>query len=192
MFPVDGSLHHEPGTITECGIYPALDESLGHFTTEDAENVAAVVGSENWPEYIDVINALNNVDLPVQLQVCDVAYLPRHCLFICFCVYFTEFFFNQFQDIAANFTCQEFDAYTNLIGMNSICKTRWTGQWQGAGPGQQPQLTLSDSPPQSTSPITDEQHRLQQQQAVGNLMQIDHMQQPLSVEQILSQLVSFF
>lgn len=93
------------------------------------------------------------------------------------------------QDIAANFTCQEFDAYTNLIGMNSICKTRWTGQWQGAGPGQQSQLTLSDSPPQSSSPI-DDQQRQQQQQTAGNLMTIDQVQQPMSVEQILSQLVS--
>ncbi|XP_039436030.1 ankyrin repeat and KH domain-containing protein mask-like [Culex pipiens pallens] len=51
--------------------------------------------------------------------------------------------------MAANFTCQDIDAYANLIGINSFCKTRWASN--------QNQLVTSGT----LSPVEDD--------SVGNL-----------------------
>lgn len=53
-------------------------------------------------------------------------------------------FFSFHQEMAANLSCQDIDAYANLIGMNSFCKTRWASN--------QSQLTPSGT----SSPIEDD------------------------------------
>lgn len=100
------------------------------------------------------------------------------------------------QEVAAN--CHEFADYANLIGINSSCKMRWTGQWPAQqlssadlSPQQQPQQQQLQQTTSTASNICDEQR--------PQIMGIDHqlhqqIQQQLCVEQfqLLSQLqVSF-
>lgn len=108
----------------------------------------------------------------------------------------------RLQEVAAN--CHEFADYANLIGINSSCKMRWSGQWPGT---QQSQLT-PDMTQQSISsgmcssgddPATLAQQRQQQpqqpqqqqqQSQQGPVLSVDqHLHQQLCVEQfkILSQ-----
>lgn len=72
--------------------------------------------------------------------------------------------------MAANLTCHDFET---LIGMNSICKTRWNNQWPGGTP-QGGTLALNESPPPPVISI-DDQNRLQDTQA-NPVMTIDHQQ----------------
>lgn len=85
--------------------------------------------------------------------------------------------------MAANLTSQDFET---LIGINSMCKTRWTSQWQG-NTSQQSPISAADSPPPSLTTV-EEQQRLHQQQLNPNnpVMTIDHQQ--LQQWQILSHL----
>lgn len=83
--------------------------------------------------------------------------------------------------MAANLSCHDFET---LIGMNSICKTRWTNQWQGGGTQQTLMNVSSDSPPPPVLSL-DDQNRLQDPQA-NSVMTIDHQQ--LQHWQILSHL----
>ncbi|XP_052567350.1 uncharacterized protein LOC128093712 [Culex pipiens pallens] len=80
---------------------PYLNQSLETVNPEDGL-VVAVDGSRvtiyNY-EWVECINALNGCpDIPIALQ-----------------------------EMANNLSCQDLDAYANLIGMNEFCKTRWAG-----------------------------------------------------------------
>lgn len=77
VFPIG---ERDAEALSECGIYPTIEETLESFTPEDVRNVATIVtnadGSREpcnieWIDYIDeVISALHDVsDLPVALQV---------------------------------------------------------------------------------------------------------------------------
>lgn len=84
--------------------------------------------------------------------------------------------------MAAN--CHEFADYANLIGINSSCKMRWTGQWPGTATGQQQPLDLQQQ--QNLGAIgTDDA-----QNVIGMDQLHQHIQQQLCSEQFhfLSQL----
>lgn len=86
--------------------------------------------------------------------------------------------------MAANLSCQDIDAYANLIGMNSFCKTRWAGN--------QSQLTPSGM----SSPIEDEhmimtaaeQRAFAAGHAAGQLLALDTQQVSLDQLQLFNQL----
>lgn len=58
--------------VIECGMYPALEESLENFSTDDVESDGSrePICNYEWADDIDVINVLHGVsDWPVALQV---------------------------------------------------------------------------------------------------------------------------
>ena len=85
--------------------------------------------------------------------------------------------------MAANLSCQDIDAYANLIGMNSFCKNRWTGQQNQITSGTSSPVEIEDDGMQGWS---DDQCGYRQYQS-GQIMAIDPQ---LSIDQlqILSQL----
>lgn len=95
------------------------------------------------------------------------------------------------QEVAAN--CHEFADYANLIGMNSSCKMRWSGQWPGAQQSQLPtdltQQTLAGTICTSDDLSVSSASAAAQQRSQSNqVMAIDHqlhqqIQQQLCVEQ---------
>lgn len=95
--------------------------------------------------------------------------------------------------MAANLSCQDIDAYANLIGMNSFCKTRWAGnQSQLATSGTSSPIE-EDGSNINLSEAAAEQCGFRQAavagQAAGQLMTFDPNQQiSLDQLQLLSQL----
>lgn len=70
MFTVEDA---ESEVIDECGMYPALEETLENFTTDDVESdgTREPICNYEWADDIDVINVLHGVsEWPVALQVC--------------------------------------------------------------------------------------------------------------------------
>lgn len=62
----------EAEVIDECGMYPALEETLENFTTDDVESDGSrePICNYEWADDIDVINVLHGVsEWPVALQV---------------------------------------------------------------------------------------------------------------------------
>ncbi|KAJ6639711.1 Ankyrin repeat and KH domain-containing protein mask, partial [Pseudolycoriella hygida] len=163
MSPTEDHIHMftvedpQSESIEECGMYPAMEESLGTFNADDvgADGSREQINYE-WTDDIDVINVLHGVsDWPVALQ-----------------------------EVAAN--CHEFADYASLIGINSSCKMRWTGQWP-----QQPSILQDLTQHTITTTVCDDP--LGQRQP--NQVMIDpqlhqQIQQQLCVEQfqLLNQL----
>ncbi|XP_062555858.1 ankyrin repeat and KH domain-containing protein mask-like isoform X3 [Armigeres subalbatus] len=171
MFNIDDS---ENETMSECvgGIYPTLDESLETFNPEDGSVVAAdgsreTIYNYEWVECIDeVIHALNGcTDIPVALQ-----------------------------EMAANLSCQDIDAYANLIGMNSFCKNRWASNQSQLTPSGTSSPIEDDGSTINLAQATAEQCAFRQgiavgQAVAGQVMAFDPNQQiSLDQLQLLSQL----
>lgn len=70
MFTVEDS---QSESIEECGMYPALEESLENFNADDvgSDGSRDQICNYEWADDIDVINVLHGVsEWPVALQVC--------------------------------------------------------------------------------------------------------------------------
>lgn len=92
--------------------------------------------------------------------------------------------------MAANLSCQDIDAYANLIGMNSFCKTRWAGNQSQLTPSGTSSPIEDDGSTINLSEATAEQCAFAAgQAAAGQLMAFDPNQQiSLDQLQLLSQL----
>lgn len=69
MFTVEDS---QSESIEECGMYPALEESLENFNADDvgSDGSRDPICNYEWADDIDVINVLHGVsEWPVALQV---------------------------------------------------------------------------------------------------------------------------
>uniref|UniRef100_A0A182STW8 ANK_REP_REGION domain-containing protein n=1 Tax=Anopheles maculatus TaxID=74869 RepID=A0A182STW8_9DIPT len=177
--------------ITECvgGIYPALDETLEQYHGEDGTVTQAHGGAREstynyeWVDSIDdVIHVLNGCpDIPMALQVSTIR--PKRVKLggNVMCGGCSS---SPKQDMAANFGCQEMDVYANLIGLNSFCKTRWTGN--------QNQITSGTSSPveEDTGMVTlsDPTFAYRTGQTAGQLLALDPQQFSMESIQLLNQL----